>query len=260
VEALEARLLFTSNVVVAEAYVGGSAWSGPFKDYLATRAGGSPDYGLGTDRTYGFTGILPWVNVDQITVTFTGEVEVDQADLTVSGLAVAHYPVKSFRYEFNGRGGGTRYAATWTLARPLGADRVSARLNVDGPGGVTVNGYPIGGGDRTYHLDVLPGDVNPDGIIVPREFLSVRWRLYRSVSQPGTGLFKYSDSVDLDGSGRIDSRDLLAVLRQKPYTRLPDPPAPAPAASLSSLGVFCTVPIEAQPAASPITAQVLAAA
>jgi hypothetical protein len=66
---------------------------------------------------------------------------VEPRHLRVYGTNVAEYPVTSMSYRvnpvnFNG-------IATWTLARPLGADKILLQLDAHSPDGVRMAGNPI---------------------------------------------------------------------------------------------------------------------
>lgn len=238
-EALEPRTLFTSPLpTVLDAFVGGSHWTQPFKDYLAANVtNASAQHGLDAERGYGQWGYLPWVNLNRITLKVNARLVVDQGDLTVRGVNVPQYPVVGFEYSFDPRA--YRATMTWTLGRPLGNDRVLVRLDVDSATGVRtgdfgdekIDGdgdYRVGG-DYLLRMNVLPGDVSVDGVVSATEFLTARRLHLRDVSDHG-----YYLASDVDGSGQINVID-MAHIRQRVHDRLPssEPPA-APAAPLGA--------------------------
>ena len=142
------------------------------------------------------------------------------------GVRVAHYPVDAVRYS-----GDDVYpyrTITWTLGRSVANDRILIELNADEGGlatpypGVRLDGDydSVPGGDYRLRVDVLPGDTNGDGVVAPTEWQSVRRRLTTSVANPGNPPIRYTMWDDIDGSARIDARD-LAEVRRRENTRLP---------------------------------------
>jgi hypothetical protein len=105
---------------VAEAFLNGTGWSDAFRRRLAGRAGTTaPAYGVAAQWHAIETPLLTWAGIDQVTLRFDRPVNVDAADLVVSGSTTGAYPVSAFQYDE-----GTR-VATWTLGRELSPrDRV----------------------------------------------------------------------------------------------------------------------------------------
>jgi len=243
VEALEARVLFSQPPpTVFNVFVAGTAWAQPFKDYMASQSPRrSAEFGFTVFRRHGEYPVrtLPWANLNEITVEFSDyPVSADADDLTVSGLTVPDYPVTGVRIRNNTATTG-RTTITWTLGRPLGNDRIRLHFKV-GPDGVNIGGYPIDGdgdgtlgGDFTHRFDVLAGDVDGGSDVSPAEFVFIRRQLFRVVSPLP---YLYDIRSDLDGSGRIDSRDLL-VVRRNTYAHLPYDPPPATANLFSASGI-----------------------
>lgn len=256
VETFEPRFLFSGGlspqlsdapVSVDELFASGTAWSTQFKQHLQDRYEGSAANG------YSVTGApypvqLPWINVNQVSLEFSRPVRAGPEDLSVRGVW-GEYPVAGYRFDDSTR------VATWTLARPLDADRLIVRLNVDGPGGVTDTvGRPLDGdgdnrpgGDFLYRMNVLPGDAAQDSRVNGFDELAVRRLLGRSPGDGVTGGRSYYPFSDLDGNGRINAIDLLHV-RRRLYTRLPDEqPAAAPMTATPVLSItaslFGTEPI-----------------
>ena len=257
-EALEPRTLFTSPPpTVLDAFVGGSHWRQPFKDYLAANVtDASAEHGLDPERGFGALGYLPWVNLDRITLKVNARLVVDQGDLSVRGVNVGQYPIVGFEYSFDPRA--YRATMTWTLGRPLGNDRVLVRLDVDSPTGVRtgdfgdqlIDGdgdYRIGG-DYVLRMNVLPGDVSGDGVVTATEFLSARSARLTSVSNAGVPPYSYYLADDVDGSGQINVID-MAHIRQRAHDRLPSPqvPASAPVALGADTSPFATARTRIRP-------------
>ena len=92
-------------------------------------------------------------------------------------------------------GSGTNY--TITLARPINsADRVT--ITIVNPGVSMFN----------RRIDVLPGDVNDDGVVNVQDMVLVR----NAIQKTGDPLM--IGWVDVDGNGVIDMNDLTAVRQQ----------------------------------------------
>jgi hypothetical protein len=229
-ELLEPRRLFSAPAVVvvqseppphvAAVYVSGTRWTQAFRDYVEDQPWGT-ELGVVPDR------IVPWVNVDRVTVVFTGDVLVDQADLRLRGVTVPEYPVSSRTYAYdNELSVGT---ATWTLVRPLAADRLVLELEGDAPDGIREqlsgvfldgDGDGRAGGDYRLSFDALPGDGGMNGRVDALDFRAVRARETVSISNPGSAPFAYSPYRDLNGDGRINAVD-VAEVRKRIGTFLP---------------------------------------
>jgi hypothetical protein len=89
---------------------------------------------------------LPWVGISRIGITLSGAATLSPSDVSVTGVIVANYGPVTIR------GSGTNY--TITLARPIAAaDRLTITI-----GNASITTF-------TRRLDVLPGDVNDDGVV-----------------------------------------------------------------------------------------------
>lgn len=244
VERLEARALLTAAApagaavqtmpppFVAEIYLSGTAWTASFKQALAREGGGDARYG-----TWWFGPLanpVPWANVDKVTIRFSWDVEVQSKHLRVAGANVADYPVASFEYRRDAA------VATWTLARPFGADRILLELDGDGPNGVN-GGWFDGdgdfqpGGDYRLRFKSLPGDVTANARVTPVDYFAIRSNVSSTIDAAGTTGNRYNVMDDLTADGRIDGRDLMEV-RRRVGTSLPwwEPAAPAAAATQSA--------------------------
>lgn len=136
---------------------------------------------------------IPWMNLQQITITLNAAVVLSASDITVIGDSIANYGPVSIRRS------GTTY--TITLARPIsGPDRVS----------LTIRNATIA---FIRRLDVLPGDVNDDGIVNSQDAVLAR-------NMPGYGSMPTTDG-DIDGDGVVDVKD-YSLIRARIGTRLPD--------------------------------------
>jgi len=218
-ENLEGREMLSVNLpTVTDVSVASTNWSSSFYDYLETASLGSEGYSIPVGSS-AQTQSLPWENIDQIKVSFSEDVNVDEADLSLSGVNNISYQFDSFFYDaFN-------YVATWTLENPLVADRLMLDLDADGLDPVTdlsgnildgewvdnVTNGPSGngsaGGDFEFSFNVVPGDVDQNQYVTYYDYIFTRAREGQDTSGPN-----YSAFYDIDGSGLIDATDWMNVL------------------------------------------------
>jgi hypothetical protein len=143
---------------------------------------------------------LPWLDIDQLTITLSALVPLTTADIKVNGINVVDYgpsvglPASS-----------TPATYVVDLTRPIaGPDRVT--LTISSPLITTF----------TRRLDALPGDVNDDGVVNSQDVIIVRNEVY-----PGLGPVPVPLTfLDINGDGMINLLDLNLV-RQRNGTRLP---------------------------------------
>jgi len=182
---------------VSQVLVSGSTWTVP---PYAIPSGTSQAADLG------------WVNVDQVQLSFNEPVNVLASDLILSGSNGTIYAVNGFRYD------PATQTALWTLAAPLPAGGVQLSLSgVTDADGLVLDGewtdgasaFPSGngtsGGDFVFHLNVLPGDTDADGVVNFADLVS----LARNYGHPG-GIAE----GDLNGDGNVGFDDLVALARQ----------------------------------------------
>jgi hypothetical protein len=217
-ETLEQRELLSSTPpTVVSVEVASTAWSESFFDYL------NPPQ----SETYGYTipvgtnaqsASLTWTNLDQIVITFSEDVNVDAADLSMSGVNTSSYAFSDFHYD------PIRHAATWTLGASLGKDRLRLDLDANGMDPVcdldenildgewtnnvnVVSGNGAAGGDFEFNFNVLPTDVNNTANITHSDYVYIRQLEGKTTTSPG-----YSAKRDVDGNGVINSADWQAAL------------------------------------------------
>jgi hypothetical protein len=152
-----------------------------------------------------FTPVLPWVNLDRVTVRFRGGAAgIDRDDLRVRGTNVASYAVADFSFD------PVTHAGTWRLERPVENDRVVIELNTND------DAAP----EYQWRTNVLAGDSTGDGGVNASDLGDLKRRLNRSLASPGTGTAAYSVFADVTGDGKISALDLGAV-KQRLNRRLP---------------------------------------
>jgi hypothetical protein len=127
---------------------------------------------------------MPWLGIDQIGITLSSPATLSPGDVTVNGISVANYGPVSIS------GSGTNY--TITLSQPINkADRVTITI-----GNAGISTY-------TRRLDVLPGDVNDDGVVNAQDAVLVR----NGMSSP------YNVFDDINGDGAVNINDYSDVAR-----------------------------------------------
>ena len=165
------------------------------------------------------TKALPWNNLDQIKIEFSEDVDVQAADLSLSGKNTTSYAFADFFYDPQLR------LATWTLTAPLTKDRLMIDLDANGIDPVhdlegnildgewtnNVSTYASGngtaGGDFEFLLNSLPGDVNGTGQVTNLDYVLTRSQEGKSTTSTG-----YNPKYDVNGSGLIDATDWQYVL------------------------------------------------
>jgi hypothetical protein len=142
----------------------------------------------------GRTTDLPWLGIEQLQITLGQAQVLTAADITInSAIGMNYGPVTV-------SGSGMNY--TITLAHPIdAADRVT--ITIVNPGVSTFN----------RQLDVLPGDLNDDGVVDSQDIASFREQWLRG--DRGHSIFD-----DINGDGQVDVED-YELIRAALGTRLP---------------------------------------
>jgi hypothetical protein len=196
-----------NNVLVC-----GSGWSSTF----AYVAGYAIPVGSGAQLA-----TLPWNNINEVTIVFSESVTVAQGELALTGVNTPAYNVGGGSFVYDA----ATFTATWTLPQAIGADKLLIDLSAEGGNpiqdwagerldGEWTNGsstYPSGNGtaagtDFLFRFNVLPGDVDQNGLVQAYDGLLVCGALG---STPGTG--NYTPFKDINGDGQITTADSAAV-------------------------------------------------
>ena len=143
----------------------------------------------------GRTTDLPWLGIDALSITLSAPESLSSADVSVTGIAVANYGPVSIS------GLGTSY--TIILAQPINAaDKVT----------VTIGNANIA--TFTRRLDVLPGDVDDNGLVNIQDATIVH-SAYSGFAGVIPSIF-----TDTNGDGVTDVSDYNAI-RRRLGTQLP---------------------------------------
>ncbi len=217
-EHLENREMLSVSPTVTDVAVASTDWSSGFYDYLAASSLGDEGYSipLGSSAQ---TQALSWENINQIKITFSEDVNVDAADLSLSGVNNATYQIESFFYDAIPR------VATWTFVNPLVTDRLMLDLDANGLDPVAdldgnildgewvddvtsgPSGDGLAGGDFEFSFNVAPGDVDQNQYVNYYDYIFTRMLEGQDTSGPS-----YNPFNDIDGSGLIDTTDWLNIL------------------------------------------------
>lgn len=243
-ESLEGRRLLAS---VSDVFVSGTAWTQPFRDFIASSGQGDATYGYRlTDALHADE--LPWINLNQVSVRFSEGVDVAPGALRVFGVRTPRH-AGGFTYD------PATLTATWTLAAGVfAADKLLIELDderiIDAGGNpldgewtnpqettlVTAGGadvFPSGdgtpGGDFLFRVNVLPGDVNRDGAIVGNDVTSVREN--QGFVPGGSG---YTIFRDVTGDAAILGNDVTAVRGRQGITLPSGTPVVLPPTAMAS--------------------------
>jgi hypothetical protein len=215
-------------------FVRGTVWATDFRNYLQAQGLGDTEFGYAVPGGAAQLDVLPWSNVNQVSVRFDRPVSVSVSNLSVTGAGGVVYPFSGFVYNAPAR------TAVWTLNRLVPSDRVLLDLDA-GPGGVNAAGvaldgewadgaraFPSGdgapGGDFQFRINVVPGDANRNGNVSPTDFGSVRSAVGRSTADVGVAPRNYTVFRDVNGSGSVSPTD-IGTVRANMGRALPPPPA-----------------------------------
>ena len=125
---------------------------------------------------------MPWLGINQVLITLAQAAPLAAGDITAIGSSGINYgPVTV-------SGSGTSY--TITLAQPINAaDRVTITIGND-----LIASF-------TRRLDVLPGDVNDDGVVNVQDLVLIRNQMLGFMGALPT-IFG-----DINGDGKVDMND-----------------------------------------------------
>ena len=200
----------TPRPQVMAVLVDGTSWSPTFLSNLQASGLGSGGYSIPVGSAAQLQ-TLPWVDLNQIKVVFSENVNVQANSLVLTGLNVAQYAVSGFSYA------PATFTATWTLSNPINTDKLLVDLHSSGPAAVTdaqgnpldgewvnrLSKYPTGSpnGDFQFDFNVLAGDLTHDGIVNGQavSLVSADWG-------QTTGI-----NGDANGDGAVNGLDIAAI-------------------------------------------------
>lgn len=146
--------------------------------------------------------ILPWLDLTQVEIVFTKDVQIGIDDLTMSGIVKPEYAVTDFEYDVE------TFTAKWTVQSPTVKDRISLRLSNSV---VDLEGNRVDG-----ELRALPtGDGRPGGrfevvfISNPGDFVADERLDQFDIVKLASGIRVQDLYYDLNADGRTDEADII---------------------------------------------------
>lgn len=221
----------TTPPQIAAIHVASSAWTNEFKSELANQGWGASGVAVPVGGT---TAVLPWSNLNQISVRFDSDVLATAGSLVVNGASVANYGIAAFSYDY------TTFTGTWTLAEPIALDR--ATISLAGITDIVGNSLPA---LSTTTVRSAAGDVDGNGVIAAADRTATVARAFTGIGHAG-----YALRHDTNGDGYINAHDLV-LLQQRIGQALP---APSPGAA-SAVVVARTADSAAASPAQPLAAR-----
>ena len=232
----------TSAPKVTAVYVRGSSWNTSFLSFLAANmSGSSSTYGYAIPVGSGAAQLqtLPWRNLNRISIAFSEDVSVAQAQFAIVG-SVGSYSVSGFSYN------ATDHVATWSLSAVIGADKLYVALPGSGAtpvtdtagnaldgewtnptsysqvGGTSIfpSGDGVAGGDFAFRFDVLPGD-STGGSLGKVNVADINQTKSRSALPETISSYR----SDFDGNNLVNVADINYVKTRSAISSLPvNPP------------------------------------
>lgn len=212
--------------VVVDVHVSGSAWSHDFIDYLTEVGLGRSS--LGRRVVTNYAAIVPWVNLNRITVRFTHNMAMEADDVLIRGVAAPAYPVEIVQSTFDADTHTTTATLVLAGAGFVKPDNLLIEIDGDpggveaGPGGLLLDGDRNGipGGDFVFRMSVVPGASTLGANVGHTDLQTVRQVLGTIATDSRTTGPFYHASADLNADGRVNVID-LAHVRQRLYTYAP---------------------------------------
>lgn len=219
-EKLESRAaLSVSAPKVVDINVSSSAWDEAFVGYLESAGLGDGGYSVPVGSA-AQSQPIPWSNIDRLSITFSEDVDVQAADLSVSGVAVDWYAHEQFFYDPQQRQG------TWTFSTPF-ADEERLHIDLDADGidpvkdldgnvldgewldefSVYESGNGFAGGDFEFRFNMLLGDHYATGLVDYTDYYATYYAVGKGVDDVG-----YEPMYDSDGNGLIEQSDWQVVM------------------------------------------------
>jgi hypothetical protein len=217
-EGLERRDLLTGDApTVVDIEIASTSWAPAFLNYLQTASLGTNGYSIPVGSAAQYSS-LSWTSIDQILITFSEDVHVDAADLSLSGINTTVYEFTEFHYD------PLMHVAIWTLGSAINKDRLQIDLDANGLDPVrdldgnildgewtnkvsTVSGNGTPGGDFQFLFHVQPADVDNSGRVS-----SIDAALINQLNGKTTASSGYLAGRDLDGNSLINSTDHQAAV------------------------------------------------
>src|SRR5262245_10218770 len=194
--------------MVSGVYLNSSSWTPAFRNNLQALGLGDSTFGYNVQGGGGQMTSIPWPNLDRVSIRFTSNVNIAPGSLSVFGTYNAGYAVGATVLSYDP----ATFTATWALSSPLVADGLRLILSSTGVTNVGGNArldgewldgtaaYPSGNGtagtDFSFRFNVVPGDVNRNGISNSADLLLIR-----------QGVGGTQATADMNGNGTVSESD-----------------------------------------------------
>ena len=224
----------TSAPGVVDVLVSSSQWTAAVLEHLKDNGLGDGGYSLWNQTQ------LPWSNLDQITVRFSEDVDVDSEDLSLWGLSIPDYvaagKVSEFAYDKDS------HTAVWTLSENLDVDRL--QIGVDRSVSDIVGNRLM---NENFHMatEVYPGSEGFREVLVH----------YGST----LGDARYSIMYDINGDGVVGLLDAIGA-RRRGISELPEGspgPVSSPQAAASVVQNTVATPVSEELSSAGVDAAIL---
>jgi uncharacterized delta-60 repeat protein len=226
-----------SAPVVTQVYVNSTQWTPAFRAYLESHGLGSATYGYAVPAGIQQINELPWINLNQVTFTFSEPLTYAFGQLKVTGSGGTTYAMDPAGFSTP-----NVYTASWRLPAGQFFTKDKLMLALDGSSangirnayGAMLDGdwsglnevYPSGdgaaGGDFRFRINVLPGDTTRDGNVLADDFSAVKKKFFKDTTDPTTGDASYGPYHDVNGDGVILAVDFSEV-KKRFFDTLPGP-------------------------------------
>jgi len=227
-----------SAPVVTQVYVNSTQWTPAFRAYLEAHGLGSATYGYAIPVGIQQINELPWINLNQVTFTFSEPLTYAFGQLKVTGSGGTVYAMDPAGFTTP-----NVFTASWKLPAGTFFTKDKLMLALDGSSangihnayGAMLDGdwsglnevYPSGdgaaGGDFRFRINVLPGDTTRDGSVLADDFSAVKKKFFKNTTDVPTGTdADYSPFHDVNGDGVILAVDFSEV-KKRFFDTLPGP-------------------------------------
>ena len=169
---------------------------------------------------------LPWNNITTLSVVFSQDVTIDTA---AAGLALVGSPdlpspaaLSSATFSYDS----ATHTAQWVFAAPLALDKYqldlpsaaianSLGIPLDGEWTTGASNFPSGdgsgGGGLAFRFNVLPGDVDQNGVVTGADGNAVRIRMLQDTTNPNYSPFVRRERRRHDHGARRQRRTLATA-------------------------------------------------
>ena len=210
---------------ITDVRVSSSGWTPSFVNAIDTEL----NLGYRLPNGASQTDTLPWVDTDQIHITFEEEVVIDESDVSLTGIFGETYAFPPGSVTFDDS------INTATISLPPNMKRDALTLTIaDSVTDLTGNsldgewidnqtlprsGNGFSGGDFVFSLNILPGDATQNSFVDGNDLSLARELRFVLVGDPN-----FAFTTDVDGNGFIDGND-LSEIRDRRFDNLFPPVA-----------------------------------